>query len=130
MSSGERSSTSCSKSLGSGSSCDALPSTSAFGQNSNAVFLASSFDFAQQTEPLVRCGPLRAGDMLVEVLAGSHAEEEAPGHEARHSRCGVSDDRRMDADRRTRDPGSDAELRGRMRNPAQHRPDESAVALL
>src|SRR5205814_109589 len=64
----------------------------------------------------------------VEVLARADAEEKAAVEHHRGGRRGLSDDGRMDAEDRTGHARADLELR-RRRDPADHRPDERALAL-
>ena len=72
--------------------------------------------------------PAPPDDVLVQVLAGADAEEEAPVEHDVRGRRGLRDDRGMHADDRTGDPGPDGELR-RRRDPTDDRPDERALTL-
>jgi hypothetical protein len=83
----------------------------------------------QHLEPLVGRRPLVAQDVLVEVLARAHAEEEPARHQTRARRGRVGHDRWMDADHRARDAGPEAQPLGRLRDRADHAPHERAVAL-
>ena len=73
--------------------------------------------------------PALSGHVLVEALAGPDAEHEASGHHARRGRCGLRDDRRVDALGRARDPGAEADALGGGRDATDDRPHERAVAL-
>jgi hypothetical protein len=67
--------------------------------------------------------------VLVQVLARSDAEEEAPIHEGGRRGGGLGDDRGVDADRRTRDGGAETEPRRRLRDGPGDRPHERALPL-
>src|SRR5215211_1312438 len=77
----------------------------------------------------VGLGPAVAEDVLVQVLAAAHAEEEAAGEHGRGGRGGLGDDRRMDSDRWARDAGPDPQPLGCLGDAAQNGPDERRVAL-
>ena len=84
----------------------------------------------EHRDALVGRGPADAGDVLVQVLAGADAEEEAAGpHHRRARRRGLRDDRRVDADQRAGDARAEPEALGRLRDAADHAPDERALAL-
>jgi hypothetical protein len=73
--------------------------------------------FDRFLEHLQAHGPFRpriAVDVLVQVLAGADAEEEAPGHQRRRRRRRLRDDRRMDPPDRTRDAGAEPQPAGRL----------------
>src|SRR5439155_11159329 len=72
--------------------------------------------------------PAAADDVLVQVLAGPDAEEEASFEHDVRRRRGLGDDRRVYADDRARDAGAHGELR-RRGDPTDDRPDERALAL-
>ena len=83
----------------------------------------------EHLQPLLRAGPHGAGDVLVQLLAGADAQEEAAlQHHLRGCR-GLGDDRRMDPDRRAGHARAEAQLLGGLRDPADHAPDERALAL-
>ena len=67
--------------------------------------------------------------MLVQVLAGTEAEREPAGQHRADGRRGLSDDRRMRSDQRAGDAGGELESLRRLRDPAEHTPDERALAL-
>lgn len=73
--------------------------------------------------------PAMANDVLVQVLATSHAQIEAPRHQrSRSSRC-LGDDRRMDSHGRTGHAGANPELVRRRGNCPKNSPYERAFAL-
>ena len=84
----------------------------------------------EHLQALVDRGPAVAEDVLVEGLAAPEAEGEAALQQDR--RCGgrLSDDRRMDPHGRARDGGHQADVRGRLRDGPDHRPDQRTVGLL
>jgi hypothetical protein len=67
--------------------------------------------------------------VLVQVLAGAQAQEEAPRHHGRRRRRRLRDDRRVDAHRGTGHAGAKAQALGSVGDRADHAPDERAVAL-
>ena len=78
---------------------------------------------------LVRCRPAGPDHVLVEVLAGAHAEEEATRH---HRSCGggrMGDDRRVGADGRAGDARTQAEVARGLGDGADHAPHERALPL-
>jgi len=81
----------------------------------------------EHLEADVGAGPSIAEDMLVERLARAHAEPEAPRHHRGHRRRRLGDDRRMDADRRTRHRGVDTQVARLGGDPAEHGPDEGTL---
>ena len=62
----------------------------------------TSIDSSSIFQPLVRCGPAVAEDVLVQVLPCSDTEEEAAGHHRR--RRGLRDDRGVDSHQRAGHP--------------------------
>jgi hypothetical protein len=68
-------------------------------------------------------------NVLVQSLAGSHAEHESIGHQRRDRRRGLGDNRRVVAEGRAGDARSDPEPRRRGRDASEHAPDERALAL-
>ena len=74
--------------------------------------------------------PAVAEDVLVQVLAGSHAQEEAALEHLLGGRGGLGDYRRVDPDQGTGDAGADAKPAGRLGDGAERRPDEWTLALL
>jgi hypothetical protein len=85
--------------------------------------------FLEHLEPLVGQRPAVAEHVLIQVLARADAEKEALGHHRGDRRRGLRDDRRMYADRRAGDTCADADLLGRLRDPAEGGPHEGALAL-
>jgi hypothetical protein len=83
----------------------------------------------EQLEPLVRQRPAVAERVLVEILAGADAGQEAPRHHRGDGRRSLGDDRRMDADHRARDACADTDLLRRLRDAAERCPDERALSL-
>ena len=83
----------------------------------------------EHLQPHVGLGPAVAEDVLVERFAAADAEREPPVVQDAAGRRGLSDDRRMDPDRRTGDAGGDGQARGRAER-ADHGPHEARVALL
>jgi hypothetical protein len=77
----------------------------------------------------LRLGPAVADDVLVEVLAGPHAQEEPSGHERRGGGGGLSNDGGVDAHGRAGDRGADREALGGMGDGAEHGPHEGALTL-
>ena len=67
--------------------------------------------------------------MLVQVLACTEAEREPAGQHRADGRRGLSHDRRMRSDQRAGDAGGELESLRRLRDPAEHAPDEWALAL-
>jgi hypothetical protein len=67
--------------------------------------------------------------VLVQVLACADPEEEASRHHRGARRRRLGDDRGMDPDQRARDAGSEPQLFGLARDPANHAPDERALTL-
>jgi hypothetical protein len=67
--------------------------------------------------------------VLVQLLAGADPEEEAAFHHHLGGRGGLGDDGGVDADRRTRDAGAELQPLRRLRDAADHAPDERALAL-
>ena len=83
----------------------------------------------EHLDSLVGRGPARAGDVLVQVLACTEAEREPAGQHRADGRRGLSHDRRMRSDQRAGDAGGELESLRRLRDPAEHAPDEWALAL-
>jgi len=75
-------------------------------------------------------GPVIAEDVLVERLAGAHAERETAAEQLLRRRGGLCDHRGVDPRRRAGDGGRDAQPVGRGCDAAQHGPDERAVTLI
>ena len=67
--------------------------------------------------------------MLVEVLAGADAEEEAARQHRGGGRGGLGDDRRVDAEYGARDAGADRDSLRRLGDAPEDAPDERALAL-
>jgi hypothetical protein len=83
----------------------------------------------EHLEPFVRPRPPVAEHVLVEILAGPDAEEEAAVHQRLRGCRGVRDDRRVQPDQRARHGGAELDALGRLRDRADHAPDERAVTL-
>ena len=83
----------------------------------------------EHLEPFLVAGPPVAQDVLVQILARPHAEEEAAGHELRARRGRLRDDRRVQAHRRARDSRTQDQRVGRLRDCADRAPHEWALAL-
>ena len=102
----------------------------AIGLVAAAEQLADDLDsLLEHLEPLVGARPAVAEHVLVQVLAGADAEEEAPSEQRLGRRCGVGDDRRVQADQRAGHRGADPDPVRRLGDRAEHAPDERAVAL-
>ena len=83
----------------------------------------------EHLEPLAGGGPAVAEDMLVEVLARPHTEEESPRHHVGGRRRRLGHDCGVDPDRRTGDAGPEPQLVRRGGDAADHAPDERALPL-
>ena len=73
--------------------------------------------------------PVVTEDVLVEVLAGAHAEEEASRHHRRRRGRGLGDHRGVDAHGGTGDAGAEAQPLGGVGDAADDAPYERALAL-
>jgi hypothetical protein len=79
--------------------------------------------------PHVGRRPLRAGHVLVQVLARADAEPEPARHHRGDRRRGLGHDRGMDPEQRARDARGDGQALGGLGDPAQGGPDERALPL-
>jgi hypothetical protein len=70
-----------------------------------------------------------AEDMLVQILTRAHTQNEATGHHRGRRRRGLCHDAGMYSDGWTSHCRSEHELFGRVRDPADHRPDKGALPL-
>lgn len=68
--------------------------------------------------------------MLVQVLAGAHAQDEAPGHHPRARRGGLGDNGRVHAEARAHHRGADGQPARGVRDAADHAPHERTLVLL
>src|SRR5919204_4427207 len=83
----------------------------------------------EHLQPRLRPRPARARDVLVQLLAGADAEEEAAVHHGRARRGRLGADRRGDADRGARDASAEPDPLRCFGDAADHAPDEGALAL-
>lgn len=84
--------------------------------------------FLELLQPDVGLGPRVTEDVLVERLTAAHAEHEPAVQLHCGRRCRLRDHGGMDAVRGARDGGGDRQ-RGHLRQGADHRPHERALAL-
>jgi hypothetical protein len=84
----------------------------------------------EEFSSFVSRGPALSSHVLVEVLFGTHTEEEPTRHHLGHGGGRLGHDRRMDPDQRACDSGANADPAGGTSDRSQHGPDERAIALL
>ena len=91
---------------------------------------AHYFDrFLEHLAPNRRSGPALSENVLVQILARPHAQEEAARQHRGRGGRGLRDDRGVEAHRRARDARADDELIRGERDPTEGGPDERALAL-
>src|SRR2546427_2514117 len=73
--------------------------------------------------------PAVTHDVLVQVLAGAHAEEESSRHQRGGGGCGLRHDHRVNPHRRARHAGAHAQAVSYLGDTAEHAPHEGTVAL-
>src|ERR1041384_6349375 len=86
--------------------------------------------FAQHFEPDVGRRPSVSRDVLVQILARTHAKHESSGHNRRHSCCRLRNDHRMNSKGRARDTGADSKTLCGMGYCANDAPHKRTLTLL